>query len=210
MRTLVGVDPLTNRVVLANFYGTPINPPTIVTRKMTTDRPLADLHTKTLIELIGSASTAPGSGAAGAIALALAAACAAKAVSISAKHSAEQARLAAAHTRLDTVRDFALQGADIDAVAFTKFIRDHTTASATNLAETGQRMEWLIKLLFSIIEEVEPIISQTMAGDLVAARALGDAARTIQSANETEATAAAERLAREPFPKPGAPPAAKA
>jgi hypothetical protein len=57
-------------------------------------------------------------------------------------------------------------------------------------------MEWLIKALFSIIEEVEPFISQTMKGDLVAALALGTAARTIQSANETEATAAAERLAQ--------------
>jgi hypothetical protein len=178
--------------------------------KMTTDRPLADLHTKTLIELIGSGSTAPGSGAAGAIALALAAACAAKAVSISEKHSPDPARLTVAHTRLDTVCDFALQGADIDALAFTQFIRNHTTASATNLAETGQRMEWLIKLLFSILDEVEPFISQTMKGDLVAARALGAAARTIQSANETEATAAAERLAGELSAKPAAPPATKA
>src|SRR5580698_7608468 len=95
--------------------------------KMTTDSPLADLHTKTLIELIGSSSTSPGSGAAGAIALALAAACAAKAVAISAKHSPDQTRLAVVHTRLDTLRDFALQGADIDAAAFTQFIRDHTT-----------------------------------------------------------------------------------
>ena len=164
--------------------------------KKATDRHLADLHTKTLVELIGSASTAPGAGAAGAIALALAAACAAKAVSISQKHSPDPARLTVAHTRLDTVRDFALQGADIDALAFTQFIRNQTTASATNLAETGQRMEWLIKALFSIIEEVEPVISQTMKGDLVAARALGTAARTIQSANETQATAAAERLAQ--------------
>jgi formiminotetrahydrofolate cyclodeaminase len=178
--------------------------------KMTTDRPLADLHTKTLIELIGSSSTSPGSGAAGAIALALAAACAAKAVAVSAKHSPDQTRLTAAHTRLDTLRDFALQGADIDAVAFTQFIRNHTTASATNLAETGQRMEWLIKLLFSIIEEVEPFVTQTLVGDLVAARALGAAARTIQSANEAEARAAAEHLAGQPTAKPGAPPATTA
>ena len=178
--------------------------------KMTTDRPLADLHTKTLIELIGSASTSPGSGAAGAIALALAAACAAKAVSISQKHSSDQALLMVAHTRLDTVRDFAMQGADIDALAFTQFIRNQTTASATNLVETGQRMEWLIKLLFSIIEEVEPFVSQTVVGDLVAARALGAAARTIQSANETEATTAAERLAGERSAKPGTPPATTA
>jgi hypothetical protein len=175
--------------------------------KMTTDKPLADLHTKTLIELIGSTSTAPGAGAAGAIALALAAACAAKAVAISAKHSPGQARLTVAHTRLDTVRDFALRGADVDALAFTQFIRNHTTASATNLVETGQRMEWLIKLLFSIIEEVAPFINQSMAGDLVAARALGAAASTIQSANETEAATAAERLAGDVSAKPGAPPA---
>ena len=144
------------------------------------------------------------------IALALAAACAAKAVSISQKHSSDQALLMVAHTRLDTVRDFAMQGADIDALAFTQFIRNQTTASATNLVETGQRMEWLIKLLFSIIEEVEPFVSQTVVGDLVAARALGAAARTIQSANETEATTAAERLAGERSAKPGTPPATTA
>ncbi len=162
--------------------------------QMTTDKPLADLRAKTLIELIGSASVSPGSGTAGAIALALAAACAAKAVAISEKHSPGQARLTAVLTRLETVRDFALRGADMDAVAFTQFIRNQTMANATRLAEMGQWGESLIELLFSTIEEVEPFVSQALRGDLVAARALGAAARTIQSANEAEAKAAAERL----------------
>ncbi len=82
----------------------------------------------------------------------------------------------------------------MDAVAFTQFIRNQTMANATRLAETGQWGESLIELLFSTIEEVEPFVSQALRGDLVAARALGAAARTIQSANEAEAKAAAERL----------------
>ena len=148
---------------------------------------LADLRMSALVELIASNAVSPGAGAAGAVTLALAAACGAKAASISLKHSPDEPRLAAALTRFRTLGRYALLGADSDSRAFADFIRDKSAKAAGELVETGEALGCLTDALLSAIEEVEPRVERSMAGDLIAARALASAARTIQSANEAQA-----------------------
>jgi hypothetical protein len=148
---------------------------------------MADLRISDFVESISSDKISPGAGAAGAVALALGAACATKAVSISLKHSPHDARLSMALLRLEKVRSFALQGADLDSNAFADFVRHRSVAGATELVETGEAMGHLIDALFAIIADMEPYVRSSMVGDLIAAKSLAVAARTIQSANEAEA-----------------------
>jgi Formiminotransferase-cyclodeaminase len=148
---------------------------------------LADLRTGALVELISSSEIAPGAGAAGAVTLALGAACGAKAVSVSLKHAPEDTNLSLALTRFEKLSGCALQGADTDSEAFADFVRHRSAAGARGLVETGEAMARLIDALFLMIEEVEPHVRPSTTGDLIAARALATAARTIQSVNEAEA-----------------------
>ena len=164
---------------------------------------LADLRTGALVELIGSDEISPGAGAAGAVTLALGAACGAKAVAVSLKHSPENARLHTALIRLETLRDCALLGADVDTREFADVVRLRTERGAQALAQTGEAMTHLIEELLLIVEEVEHHVRPNMAGDLIAAKALATAARAIQSANEAEAIVEQRALAK-PFPSPEA------
>jgi hypothetical protein len=148
---------------------------------------LADLRISELVELISSNKISPGAGVAGAVTLSLGAACAAKAVSISLKHSPQDACLTKALSGLEKIRGFALQGADTDSRAFEDFIRHKSAIGATELVEAGEVMARLIDALCAIIRDVEPHITSTMTGDLIAAKSLAAAARTIQTANEVEA-----------------------
>jgi formiminotetrahydrofolate cyclodeaminase len=147
---------------------------------------LADLPMRELTALICSNSVAPGAGAAGALTLALAAACGAKAVSISLKHS-EDARLHVSLDRFQELSRCALAEADDDARAFSAWVRDRGVRSTDELIESEERMAQLISALLATIGEVEPFVRPNMVGDLVAAKSLASAARTIQVTNEAEA-----------------------
>lgn len=153
---------------------------------MTDKSLLGELSVKALIELVSSNEIAPGAGAVGAVTLALASACAAKAVSISLKHSPDDPRLMTALPRLETLRRLALHEADIDSNTFKDFVRGRTAKAATDLVEAGESLGHLIDSLISIIGEVEPSTNSSMKGDLLAAKSLATAVRTIQIANEEE------------------------
>lgn len=140
-----------------------------------------------LIDAIGGRQVSPGAGAAGAVTLALAAACAAKATAISIKHQAQHAGLQRSQETLESVAGFALAGADRDAEAFAAFIKQHTLGTVAQLIREGDRIAHLIDVVAAVVAEVAPHIQPNMAGDLVAARALLDAARKIQATNSTEA-----------------------
>jgi formiminotetrahydrofolate cyclodeaminase len=153
---------------------------------------LADLSMSKITELICGNSVAPGAGAAGALTLALAAACGGKAVSISLKHS-DDARLHQALNRFQDLCRCALRGADDDAEAFANWVR-HRNADATDeLIESEEKAAHLINALLVTIRDVEPFISPSMVGDLIAAKALARAARTIQITNEAETKSELER-----------------
>jgi formiminotetrahydrofolate cyclodeaminase len=160
---------------------------------------LADLRIGTFVELVSSDHVAPGAGAAGALTLALAAACIAKAVSVSLKHAPDDSCLSIALPSLKKLRDCALQGADADAHAFANFVRDRSDDNARALAEAGETIDHLMDALSLIIEEVESHIRANMAGDLVAAKALLAAVRTIQVADEAEARGAWRAVDERPF-----------
>jgi formiminotetrahydrofolate cyclodeaminase len=139
-----------------------------------------------LTELICGNSVTPGAGAAGALTLALAAACGGKAVSISLKHS-EDAHLHLALNRFQELCRCALQEADDDAEAFGTWVRDRGAHATDELIESEEKMARLINALLVTISEVEPFIRPNMVGDLIAAKSLASAAKTIQMTNEAEA-----------------------
>ena len=147
---------------------------------------LAELPMSKLTELICGNSVTPGAGAAGALTLALAAACGGKAVSISLKHS-EDAHLHLALNRFQELCRCALQEADDDAEAFGTWVRDRGAHATDELIESEEKMARLINALLVTIGEVEPFIRPNMVGDLIAAKSLASAAKTIQMTNEAEA-----------------------
>jgi Formiminotransferase-cyclodeaminase len=147
---------------------------------------LSDLPISKLTELICSGSVSPGAGAAGAVTLALAAACAGKAISISLRHS-DDGHLHLALERFQKLSHCALAGADDDAEAFAAWVPDRGPAATDELIESEEKMARLVNALLVTISEVEPFVRPNMAGDLVAARALASAAKTIQTTNEAEA-----------------------
>jgi hypothetical protein len=149
---------------------------------------LADLPMAKLTELICSNSVTPGAGAAGALTLALAAACGGKAVSISLKHS-DDAHLHLALNRFQRLCRCALQEADDDAEAFAAWLRERNAAATNELIASEEKMACLINALFITISEVEPLVRPNMAGDLIAAKSLARAAKTIQATNEAETKA---------------------
>lgn len=148
---------------------------------------IAETRVADLIDAIGGKRVSPGAGAAGAVTLALAAACAAKAVAISLAHQPNHAVLQRSQAMLDSLAHFALAGADRDADTFAAFIKDHSLGTIAQLIREGDRIGRLIDVLSDAIDKVEPHIASNMTGDLVAARALADAARKIQLTNVTEA-----------------------
>jgi hypothetical protein len=78
-------------------------------------------------------------------------------------------------------------GADDDARAFDAWVRDRRAEVTDELIESEERMARLINALLVTIGEVEPFIMPNMVGDLIAARSLASAAKTIQTTNEAEA-----------------------
>jgi hypothetical protein len=148
---------------------------------------IALMRVADLIEAIGGRRISPGAGAAGAVTLALAAACATKAMAISLVHQPDHAVLRRSQQTLESIAHFALTGADRDADTFAAFIKEHTSQAIAQVIRVGDRLGHLIDVLFGVIENAAPHIEANMAGDLVAARALAEAARKIQAANSTEA-----------------------
>ena len=156
---------------------------------MNTGSNIARMRVAQLIEAIGGTQVSPGAGAAGAVTLALAAACAAKAVTISMKHQPEHSGLRRSREALESIARFALAGADRDAEAFAAFIKEHSLGAVAQLIREEDRIARLIEVVSAVVVQVEPHTEPNMAGDLIAARALLEAARRIQSTNSAEAQA---------------------
>jgi formiminotetrahydrofolate cyclodeaminase len=147
---------------------------------------IAQMRVEDLIDTTAGRRVSPGAGAAGAVTLALAAACAAKAAAISLKHQPDNAGLRQSDAVLERIAHFALAGADRDAEAFTAFIKAHTADAIAQLVREGDKIAHLIDVLAGVLDKVAPQIEANMSGDIVAARALMEAARTIQLTNLAE------------------------
>jgi hypothetical protein len=155
---------------------------------------IAQMRVGELVETIGDEGLSAGAGAAGAVTLALAAACAAKATAISIKHQPANDSLRRALDAFERIGRFALAGADRDAEAFATFIKDNTLGAVVELLREGDRLIRLIDILSDALDRIAAQVQPGMAGDVVAARALMDAARTIQLTNCAEAQAEKARL----------------
>jgi formiminotetrahydrofolate cyclodeaminase len=137
---------------------------------------------------LSSDATLPGSGAAGAIALALAAACAAKAAAVTLKHEPDNTQLRRAHESLMSYIDAAIEGSDEDMERFARFLHVRTAAAARSVVSADRKLLALVDKLTESLATVTGSVRQSVAGDLVAARALMQAARTIETENIRELT----------------------
>lgn len=135
---------------------------------------------------LSSADRLPGSGAAGAIALALAAACAAKAAVISLKHAPANEQLQQARAKLLAYVDAAIEGSDEDTERFARFLRLRSEAAARSVVAADLKLLALVDELTQSLAGLDDQVRQNVSGDLVAARALAQAARTIQTENIEE------------------------
>jgi formiminotetrahydrofolate cyclodeaminase len=133
---------------------------------------------------LSSEDRLPGSGAAGAIALALAAACAAKAISL--KHAPENEELQQARAKLLAYVDAAIEGSDEDIERFARFLRQRSEAAARSVVVADLKLLALVDALTESLARLDDQVRQSVSGDLVAARALAQAARTIQTENIEE------------------------
>ena len=135
---------------------------------------------------LSSADRLPGSGAAGAIALALAAACAAKAAGISLKHAPENEELRQARAKLMAYIDAAIEGSDQDTERFARFLHQRSEAAARSVVAADLKLLALVEELTESFARLDEQVRRSVSGDLVAARALTQAARTIQIENIEE------------------------
>lgn len=153
------------------------------------DRTIGDV-----LAALASDHISPGSGTAAAAAMAFAAACAAKALAISAKHRVANADALAAQARLTDMIGRSLQRADIDSACFEAFIHHRNQQTASALIGADQATRALARELADVLDDIEPSVHPVVSGDILAARALLDAATRIQSRISEENQRAARGL----------------
>jgi formiminotetrahydrofolate cyclodeaminase len=134
-----------------------------------------------LLIALASDHISPGSGTAAAAAMAFAAACAAKALAISRKHRAADEPTLAAQGRLAEIIGKCLQRADVDSACFEAFIHHRNRQTALALINADQDTQALAVELLNLLDQIEPAVHPVVAGDILAARVLLNAATRIQA-----------------------------
>lgn len=142
---------------------------------MSNPQPLSEL-----LAALASDHISPGSGTAAAAAMAFAAACAGKALAISRKHRALDEVALAAQTQLQEIVRKSLERADVDSARFEDFLRHRNQQTARALLEADQETQALAAELLVLLDRIEPGVHPVVAGDILAARALLEAAARIQ------------------------------
>lgn len=150
---------------------------------------IADQTLKALASAIASRAPAPGSGVAAAAALALGIACARKAAAITLKHHPDRPGIDTNDARLAELQDTALRLAETDASCFPAAIRDDEHATA-RLIEGDKRLLACADEAEEIVARLAVQIDEAMRNDILAARALIEAAAAIVRANLAENEAA--------------------
>lgn len=133
-----------------------------------------------VLDDIGSARPSSGAGVAAGVALALGIACAQKAVSVTLKHRDDD-RLADAVTRLQALRERALEQARLDAVLFESYLRHQAPEDAARLVTTAEAFQQLSQEVAKELQGLDGRIDDCVDGDITAARALLQAARAIEA-----------------------------
>jgi S-adenosylmethionine:diacylglycerol 3-amino-3-carboxypropyl transferase len=112
--------------------------------------------------------------------MAFAAACAGKALAISRKHRAADEVALAAQTQLQEIVRKSLERADIDSARFADFLHHKNQQTARALIEADQQTQALAAQLRVLVDRIEPGVHPVVSGDILAARALLQAAARIQ------------------------------
>jgi S-adenosylmethionine:diacylglycerol 3-amino-3-carboxypropyl transferase len=112
--------------------------------------------------------------------MAFAAACAGKALAISRKHRAADEVALAAQTQLQEIVRKSLERADIDSARFADFLHHKNQQTARALIEADQQTQALAAQLRVLVDRIEPGVHPVVSGDILAARALLEAAARIQ------------------------------
>jgi hypothetical protein len=133
-----------------------------------------------LLAALASDHISPGSGTAGAIAMAFAAACAGKALAISRKHRAADEVALAAQTQLQEIVRKSLERAGVDSARFADFLHHKNQQTARALIEADRETQALAAELLVLLDRIEPGVHPVVSGDILAARALLEAAARIQ------------------------------
>jgi hypothetical protein len=148
---------------------------------------LADMTLAAFVVAMGEDRPAPGAGSAAGAALAMGAACAAKAFRISARHTGDEA-LALAAGRAEALALAALADGQRDIEDFTALLHaphgDPIPARA--LHADGEALLATAADLRALVEAHRRAVVETMAGDIVAALALAQAAERVQRRNLAE------------------------
>jgi len=134
-----------------------------------------------VLTALSSDRISPGSGTAAAAAMAFAAACAAKALAVSRKHRAADEVALAAQTQLHQIITRSLERADVDSARFQDFLHHKDQQSARELIAADEETQALAAEISVVLDRIEPGVHPVVAGDILAARALLEAATRIQT-----------------------------
>ena len=102
------------------------------------------------------------------------------------KHAPENIQLRQARENLISYIDAAIEGSDEDIERFARFLRLRSAEAAQSVVTADQKLLALIGKLTESLETIDEQVRRSVSGDLVAARALTQAARTIQVENIKE------------------------
>jgi hypothetical protein len=112
--------------------------------------------------------------------MAFAAACAGKALAISRKHRAADEVALAAQTQLQEIVRKSLERAGVDSARFADFLHHKNQQTARALIEADRETQALAAELLVLLDRIEPGVHPVVSGDILAARALLEAAARIQ------------------------------
>ncbi len=148
---------------------------------------LCDQPLGAMVDAMAADRPAPGAGSAAAVCLAMAAACAAKAFRISARHAGDAPALCAAGDRAAALARDALADGQRDIDDFTALLHaPGDPAPERALQADGEALLALAAELRALVETHRTAVIPTLAGDMVAALALGGAAERVARRNLAE------------------------
>lgn len=131
-----------------------------------------------VLEAVSVARPSSGAGIAAALALALAAACGRKAAGVTLKRK-EAADLQEIDEHLALLQHRAVSHAQRDQLLFKAFLETRQPLQAQNLVESSQLFQQLVADVGREIDRLAPLVNDSVAGDVDAARSLHRAAADV-------------------------------
>ena len=150
----------------------------------------APLSVQSYLEMLAAPTTEAGSGSAGCIVLAMAFGCLEKAAALTFKHHPDRTALAGLIGQLARLRRQSLDAAADEATCFAEFTRESSATNAPVLAQAERTALSLTARATEMAEQLDELVDDSGRGDLIAARALVQAATIILQSNAGEGAGA--------------------